>query len=436
LGDAATRDDAALRDAAMQGDADAESPVEHDAAAPTDAAQGDPCSGVVCSSPPASTCDGNTLVSYSFAGSCVSGTCTYPQQTTPCQQGCANGQCTRSVCTPGAAVFSHDITDVDALFAVSPLPALSGSAAYEVRSFMQFKDSYIDVSVPIYAPADGRIVAASHYRDPLHSPSDTSYMGEWGLVFEATCTTSVTLAHVHDVPQAVADALGQSTGGSGLLQLDTPIPLHAGDVLGHYVRGVGYGAWDFVVLDQSVTNTFVNQDRFVDADLKYLHAICPFDPFVPELRQRYYGLLGTTSDPPVQSRSCGTVAHDKLGTAAGLWFHLPYARGQGLDARSTTGNPFSLFSAVFGSVFVADLDGTAVAPGFLTFRIDPENPTFRDPETITTSHCYERRDGPGGSASGWAFVHVVSDTELDLAYDVTGACPQQMPTSGVTRLYR
>ncbi|HLD38926.1 MAG TPA: hypothetical protein VJB05_01275 [archaeon] len=55
--------------------------------------QADPCAGVTCSSPPATTCDGNSVKTYSSPGTCSAGTCTYPSSATACQYGCSGGQC-------------------------------------------------------------------------------------------------------------------------------------------------------------------------------------------------------------------------------------------------------------------------------------------------------------------------------------------------------
>lgn len=49
------------------------------------------CANVVCNSPPASACDGNSL--QTFVGRCVSGQCMYDAVTMACASTCANGAC-------------------------------------------------------------------------------------------------------------------------------------------------------------------------------------------------------------------------------------------------------------------------------------------------------------------------------------------------------
>lgn len=434
------------------------------------------CSQSSCTTPPANECDGTTLKTYydpngtcaagvcsyrfstqSCPGSCLDGRClaafnpdggpgTGPDgpggggntcQPQTCPGGCKDGVCLVDTCKPGRAVFTADVTDVASLATVGTLPALAGGAAYEIRSYMQVKDSYLGMQVPIYAPTDMTLIVAVHYKDPLHDPSDTAYDGEWGLTFDASCTTQVGFAHVRKVVKKISDVAVTAPGGaSGGGPVSKKVDFAAGEVIGYYVRGPGFFAWDFIVTDTSRTNTFINMPRYQDAQHKLLYAICPYDLYQQPMRQRYLDLLGTSNDPPVAGRLCGTVAHDKAGTAAGVWFHVPYVSGTADQARSATANPLSLFKSEAGNVFVANLEGKIDNAGFLTFRIEPTNPTHRDPATITASHCYERRVSPSDPATGWAFVKVVSNTELQIAYSTQGACPSTFPTTGARTYYR
>jgi hypothetical protein len=62
------------------------------------ACTGEPCAGVVCDSPPTSTCsDTSTLTTYG-AGACENGACSYAPINTSCASGCANGACTNNPC--------------------------------------------------------------------------------------------------------------------------------------------------------------------------------------------------------------------------------------------------------------------------------------------------------------------------------------------------
>ena len=58
----------------------------------------DPCAEVVCDTPPAATCDGNSVVTYATTGTCVAGECTYESAGT---DACAATEtCSNGVCVP------------------------------------------------------------------------------------------------------------------------------------------------------------------------------------------------------------------------------------------------------------------------------------------------------------------------------------------------
>ncbi|MFT7581187.1 MAG: hypothetical protein ACI9MR_002861, partial [Myxococcota bacterium] len=69
---------------------------------------GDPCSGVVCNTPPLAVCSGvNTLNTYADDGTCTDGGCSYGATATPCQNGCADGACL----PPTGVVISEIVYD-------------------------------------------------------------------------------------------------------------------------------------------------------------------------------------------------------------------------------------------------------------------------------------------------------------------------------------
>ena len=60
--------------------------------------QTDPCANVQCNSPPATTCEGSSVKTYSSAGTCSGGTCSYSSSLTSCPNGCENGVCKANFC--------------------------------------------------------------------------------------------------------------------------------------------------------------------------------------------------------------------------------------------------------------------------------------------------------------------------------------------------
>lgn len=85
----------AATDAAADGPGDAIEASLPDA----DAAETNPCQGVVCNTPPASTCaDATHLRVYSATGTCEAGSCLYTSSQTTCTAGCAAGKCNNDPC--------------------------------------------------------------------------------------------------------------------------------------------------------------------------------------------------------------------------------------------------------------------------------------------------------------------------------------------------
>ncbi|MBK7864392.1 MAG: hypothetical protein IPJ65_38480 [Archangiaceae bacterium] len=76
---------------------------------------GDPCAGITCTAPPAPSCHGASVVTAALPGMCMAGSCKYTETETPCPAGCANG-----ACVPSTLAFTqvlprvrHAITAVD-----------------------------------------------------------------------------------------------------------------------------------------------------------------------------------------------------------------------------------------------------------------------------------------------------------------------------------
>lgn len=73
-----------------------------------------------CAEPPASTCDGDFVVTYSAQGTCEIGateaTCSYTSSRTPCELGCVDGACASDICeTTVCDDAPEDVCDGDIL---------------------------------------------------------------------------------------------------------------------------------------------------------------------------------------------------------------------------------------------------------------------------------------------------------------------------------
>jgi hypothetical protein len=334
-----------------------------------------------------------------------------------------------SGCAVGKAAFTAHVTDQASLFSVSPLPALAGGAAFEGRSYMTVKPAYTGMMVPIYAPTRMTLYAAKHYLLP---GAPAGYVADWALEFHATCETTLQIgfAHVKSVVKKIEDVYtaGLSTS-SGTEQTARPVDFEAGELIGHYIKGTNSIAWDFIVLDHTITNTFANQPRYQMSRVKLLNVICPFERYVEPLRQSYLDLLAGPGQPPGGMLGCGTVARDQPGTAAGAWFLDPNpATGvYGAAPRGNYGSPFAAFRGEDGVVYLAGLNN-------LSLRIQSDNPTHRDPRSVTGSHCYQNYPMPS-NPDGYVMLNLTSATQMQVAYSPTGVCPATIP-AGFETYYR
>ena len=99
------------------------------------------------------------------------------------------------------------------------------------------------------------------------------------------------------------------------------------------------------------------------------------------------------------------------GALAGGWFKTPF-------------NPDDPFApADWGFVSKIEADGLVytAGPGW-DVRTPPDNPTFVDPATMTTEHCYQHQNFP----PKWVYVKLLSDTKVAVA-NGDGACPTSLP---------
>ncbi len=324
-----------------------------------------------------------------------------------------------SVCNTS---FTSHVTDVAALYSVGALPALAGGAAFEIRSYMTVKQAYEGIKVPIYAPTRMKIIGSAHYI-PMGAP--TGYLADWALEFVSTCESDVQIgfAHVKDVVPAIAAVSNATvTSNSGAMPVSQPVVFEAGDVIGYYIKGLNSIAWDFIVKDYRVTNQFINQARY--AGSKLLNAICPYEKMIPSIQSQYLALLaGPGLAPSDGGMKCGTVMHDKAGTIAGVWF-LDSSADAGVFGGTSVGAYDSPNAAFIGEDKVLYLAGFVHS----SFRLDSSNPTYLDPEKVTTKHCYQLYPTPS-NGDGYLYYQVISNTEMRVAYAANGTCPSSMPST-------
>jgi hypothetical protein len=151
------------------------------------ACAGDPCDGVVCDAPPADTCDGDFVVTYSDAGVCNAGECTYLPATADeaCEFGCSEGACLPSPCEGVTCDEAPVPTCADA-FSITTYEGTgtcedsTGSAVCDYSSLAV--TTACDPGLGCFDPEDGSGAACGPV--PCDPEIDAEWGEEWGDCYD------------------------------------------------------------------------------------------------------------------------------------------------------------------------------------------------------------------------------------------------------------
>jgi hypothetical protein len=139
------------------------------------------------------------------------------------------------------------------------------------------------------------------------------------------------------------------------------------------------------------------------------------------MKQEYTDLLGfyeagTTTD-------CGSGSKDVAGTLSGIWW------------LSTSGTDIEEQGMYTSPLFIYNNSAGGTSLGYVNkkrYKIQSDNPTNKDPATITDEHCYSLSSAWDGSSEGYAYFKIISDTEMRLATGTSGSCPSSFPDEYMT----
>lgn len=326
-------------------------------------------------------------------------------------------------------VFGSHLLDPGVIKVITQIGVVGGGNTEIVgRSYVFPIDGIEGVRIPLTAPAALNVIAAKHYLPP--GAPTSGYVPDWSLLLDAGCGIQLELFHVKDVAasiKAVADTT--ISNSSAWQQLSTSVPFEAGATFGWYMRGLNSVAFDVIVHDRNFVNQFTNQARYVTGRSNLLDVICPWTLFAPSLRSSYLSALGSQAGQRVAGASCGSVNRDVAGTPAGQWFTSPAVTGNWPFAKiGFYGDPLPIILGVDSTVYIGH---TGPANDVRIYR---DNGTWKDPATITSSHCYQITSG--SNASGWLWLRMNSATQMDAAYGDTGTCPAAFPLSGFMAYHR
>lgn len=328
--------------------------------------------------------------------------------------------------------FTHPIFKVEDIDWVSPLGESNGGYI-EVQPLAGMtvnikKDIAEKGPIEVYAPADMQLVSYSH---TLMEPEPTA---DWSFYFKINDDLELVIHHIKNANQKIVNVVGNTPKKNDSRTTDirwpNEIKFKAGEVIGTTTGTSLAKNWNIYLYDKKVKNQFVNQKRYESNQIgqRLINATCIFDYYQDEkLKQSFYALLGTTK--PGETKNCGTSSKDKKGALSGLW-HL---KRNGIDFGSYDedyADPFSVYMRADKSVIIYEMNKK-------TFVIYPNNPTYKNPEEITDSHCYLLTDNWNPNEyKGYAYFKIDSDTQLSVFYSPSGTCPASFSQIQAKTYYR
>ncbi|MEK7209669.1 MAG: hypothetical protein AAB670_01985, partial [Patescibacteria group bacterium] len=186
--------------------------------------------------------------------------------------------------------------------------------------------------------------------------------------------------------------------------VEVSIPVVAGEIIGYTSGGFPGRAFDFFMLNKAKLHPSLNQVRWVTDHS--LYKTCPYDYFVPELKDQYYNLLAKEQGV----RSCGPRVKEVPNAIAGYWF-------QG-KATESNGPRFAIYGT---NHFV---EWTLVKSSETPIPYRTREAGFVLPEKVTEGNtaCYNDPD-----RNVYVYVKMLPEDKLALVGG-TGACPSSFPS--------
>jgi hypothetical protein len=176
--------------------------------------------------------------------------------------------------------------------------------------------------VTLRAPARLTVlrVRRTHY---LASPFRTGAQ-DFALELSVCSAIQLSIGHITSLSPALAALIepgGCSTYSTANETVEACLTavsknVDAGEVLGT-VGGPTAAAFDFGVYDRRHHNQFANPARFASQQVGI--ALCPWEPFTPDLRALLLARVGNGSQLRMGDPACGSVEVDRVGTAQGMW---------------------------------------------------------------------------------------------------------------------
>ncbi len=273
------------------------------------------------------------------------------------------------------------------------------------------------VEVQVVSPGDLYITEIAASDHTSENPPYTDY----SISFSPCKDFKGYFGHMTSISQKLKDSLAPSydskeeytTGGKQHrnYRKQVNISVKAGEKIGTAGGRVGQNALDFGTIDyRTFPLAYANPSRWYK---EILHAVCPIDYFVPDVRKDLENKLG---DGAGTRRSiqpiCGEVEQDEPGTAQGVWFPKgtkeTYPEDRGLSLVHDNIDPSKAAFSVGTS--------SNIPSGLYYFR--PENAgtinrDFRDVKADGKIYCFEPRDRFNDSPLSFVIIlQMTSNTTL------------------------
>ncbi len=307
-------------------------------------------------------------------------------------------------------IFTKSFTDNSKIREISPIGNVDiNNPGSRARSYVTVnpgtREGGMRVLVPIYVPVDSTITALTYAN---RNYNELGMRPEYRFDFQISCEVSYIFDHISNVVDDIKKLAPNIPAGDTRTGAHVFIPVKAGQLIGYTDGTYTAGGFDFMVLNNAHKEKYINPSRWEYDHSKY--GVCPYDYFVPELKEKYYSLLQKTRRSD-EKASCRSVSRDVAGTLAGGWFQGDSTDKKGVRlAIATVGN---------GMVDLRIMRGDQA-----TLLRDYTNPYVMKPEDVTVgkSVCYYDRD-----RNIYAYLKLFSDLEMGLVMG-SGQCLSSFPT--------
>lgn len=307
--------------------------------------------------------------------------------------------------------FEAEFTDLEKINGINPIGGIVGGSPG--RSYIGVKKGMM---APIYAPTDAVLENVIYARR-----GGPSTLGEYGLYIRLNCNITILFDHIDKVSERILAVAPKEPAENSRTDFDpVNLPIKKGELLGYTDGTPQARTFDFLLIDRSKPVTHINPKRWEWEQAVY--AQCPYDYFIPELKERYYQKIGEVGEiggiPSfTPAGNCGKLSHDKLGTISGGWF-----KGNSTDTKgdylaiARDGSKVSIAQRKDGDFPEGMGEGESKLRDYSS-KVSPED------IGIGEEVCYSDQNH-----NKWIYVKLVSEKELSLVRG-EGSCPVSFPQS-------